>query len=153
MNELKKRRILLKGQIVICDKGFYSRENYLIGINTYKIVPLLFHKKKPSILTLMDRIQHPLDYFTPKTYGSKIYVYLRDKLFNLLPKWETFRRKRWKIEKTFEFLKEELKLKHIHAYKKRSVHKHLYLNVLLMGMMISIGYMEIERIKTLLNFQ
>ncbi len=153
MNELKKRRILRKGQLVLCDKGFYSRENYLIGINTYKIVPLLFPKKKPSILTLMDRIQHPLDYFGPEIYENKIYVYLRDKLFNLLHKWEDFKRNRWKIEKVFEFLKGELKMKNIHAYTKRSVYKQVYLNVLLMGMLISMGYKEIERMRTLVNFQ
>ena len=34
-----------------------------------------------------------------------IYQSLKDNLFNLFPKWENFRRKRWKIEKVFDFLK------------------------------------------------
>jgi hypothetical protein len=150
--ELQRRRILKKGQLIIADKGFYSLENYLIGINKYKIVPFLFPKKKPSLITLIERIQNPLEYFTDEEHRAGIYEYLRQKLFNLLPKWEDFRRVRWKIEKVFDFLKNELKLKNIHAYTKRSVYKHVYLNVLLMGILISKGYKEIKEINNLVDF-
>jgi hypothetical protein len=153
MNELKRRRILKQGQLILCDKGFYSLENYVIGINKYKIVPFIFPKRKPSILTLMDRIQHPLDYFSDVDYLNPIYTYLKDKLFNLLPKWEDFKRNRWKIEKVFEFIKDQLKSKSIHAYTKRSVSKHMFLNVLLMGLIVSRGYGTIERITKLVNFE
>jgi transposase len=54
LNELKKRKILKNWQLILCDNGFQSLENYLIGINKYKIVPLLFPKKKnPSLITLL----------------------------------------------------------------------------------------------------
>jgi hypothetical protein len=42
----------------------------------------------------MHRIQHPLDYFKEEKYLNPIHVYLKDKLFNLLHKWEDFKRKR-----------------------------------------------------------
>ena len=45
--ELQRRRILRIGQLILADKGFYSLNNYLIGLNKYKIVPLIFPKKKP----------------------------------------------------------------------------------------------------------
>jgi hypothetical protein len=64
--ELKKRRILKKGQLILADKEFYSLKNYSIGINKYKIVPLLFSKRKPSLITLIERLQNPLEYFTEK---------------------------------------------------------------------------------------
>jgi hypothetical protein len=58
MNKLKRRRILKKEQLILCYKGFYGLKNYVIDINKYKVVPLIFPKIKPSILTLRDCIQH-----------------------------------------------------------------------------------------------
>ncbi len=150
--ELKKRRILKKWQIILCDRGFQSLNNYLIGINTYNIIPLLFPKKKPSLITLIERIQNPIDYYEDNNEENKIYDNLKQKLFNLLVKWEDFRRMRWKIEEFFKFMKGELKLKNIPVYTKRSVYKHVYLNVLLIGMMISTGYREIKEITRLVDF-
>ncbi|MDR0900822.1 MAG: transposase [Methanobrevibacter sp.] len=72
---------------------------------------------------------------------------------NLFPKWEDFRRNRWKIEKVFEFMKDQLKSKSIHTYTKRSVFKHMFLNVLLMGLIVNMGYGTIERITKLVNFE
>jgi hypothetical protein len=75
-----------------------------------------------------------------------------ERLFELLPKWEDFRRTRWKIRKVFQFLKENLGLGHIHAYTKRSVYKKAYLNVLLLGILVSYGQNEIREIYALENF-
>lgn len=152
MFELKKRRLLRKGQLVIADKGFYSACNYLTGINKYKIVPLVFPRKKPTLKVLKDKITNPLDYFDYKNKPGKIYEKLRERLFELLPKWGDFRRTRWKIEKVFQFLKENLGLGHIHAYTKRSVYKKAYINVLLLGLLISYGQNEIQEIYTMQNF-
>ena len=152
MYELKRRRLLRKGQLVIADKGFYSACNYLIGINKYKIVPLVFPRKKPALEVLKDKIINPLDYFNYENKSGTIYQELRNRLFKLLPKWEDFRRNRWKIEKVFQFLKENLGLGHIHAYTQRSVYKKAYLNVLLLGILISNGQNEIQEISALENF-
>jgi hypothetical protein len=46
LGELKRRRIIKNNDIIIFDKGYYSYKNYLIGISKYKIVPLIFPKKK-----------------------------------------------------------------------------------------------------------
>jgi len=48
MSGLKIRRLIGKGQLVIADKVFYSACNYLIEINKYKIVSLIFPRKKPN---------------------------------------------------------------------------------------------------------
>lgn len=153
MFELKKRRLLRKGQQIIADKGFYSAYNYLIGINKYKIIPLIFPRKKPTLKVLKDKITNPLDYFKYKNKEGAIYKKLRERLFELIPKWEDFRRTRWKIEKVFQFLKENLSLQHIHAYTKRSVYKKAYLNVLLLGLLISYGQKEIQEIYALEKFK
>jgi len=152
MSELKRRRLLRKGQLIVADKGFYSASNYLIGINKYKIIPLIFPRKKPTLEVLKDKITNPLDYFDHNNKSGAIYKTLRERLFELLPKWEDFRRTRWKIEKVFQFLKQNLGLGHIHAYTKRSVYKKAYLNVLLLGILISQGYNEIQEIIKLKKF-
>jgi len=46
MFELKRRRLLRKGQLIVADKGFYSASNYLIGINKYKNNSFSISKKK-----------------------------------------------------------------------------------------------------------
>jgi len=52
---LKRRRLIGKGQLLIADKGFYCTYNYLIRINKYKIVPLIFPEKNPSMELLKDK--------------------------------------------------------------------------------------------------
>ncbi len=152
MFELKRRRLLRKGQLVLADKEFYSAKNYLIGINKYKIVPLIFPRKKPTLKVLKDKITNPLDYFDHRNKSGAIYKKLRERLFKLLPKWKDFRRTRWKIEKVFQFLKENLGLGHIHAYTKRSVYKKAYINLLLLEIIISYGQNEIQEIYAMENF-
>lgn len=153
MFELQRRRLLKKGQLIIVDKGFYSARNYLIGINKYKIIPLIFPRKKPTLNVLKDRIINPLDYYEQGNKSGTIYQKLRERLFELLPKWEDFRRTRWKIEKVFQFLKENLGLGHIHAYTQRSVYKKAYLNVLLLGLLITYGQNEIQEIQAMEKFK
>ncbi|MBV1766767.1 MAG: IS5/IS1182 family transposase, partial [Methanobacterium sp.] len=73
---------------MIADRGFYSAYNYLIGINKYKIVPLVFPKKKPTLEVLKDKIINPLDYFDYRNRSGAIYKNLKERIFELLPKWE-----------------------------------------------------------------
>jgi len=153
MHELQKRRLIRKRQIIICDRGFYSAMNYLIGINKYHVVPFIFPKKKPPLEKLKDKIINPLDYFDINNKSGDLYKRLREKLFDLLDNWKDFRRSRWTIEKVFEFLKENLDLSYIHAYTLKSVSKKVYLNVLLIGILVAEGYKEIQEVMTLVNFE
>jgi hypothetical protein len=41
MEELRRRILRLK-DVLIFDRGFYAYRNYLVGINEYRIVPLIF---------------------------------------------------------------------------------------------------------------
>jgi len=45
LENLRQRRIIRKGDTIIFDKGYYSYQNYQIGISKYKIVPLIFQKR------------------------------------------------------------------------------------------------------------
>ncbi len=42
MKELKCRRIAQKGDVIIADKNYLSRKNYVMAISRFKIVPLIF---------------------------------------------------------------------------------------------------------------
>ena len=56
--ELQKRRILRIGQLILADRGFYSLNNYLIGLNKYKIIPLTFNIPKEK--TLFNHINNEI---------------------------------------------------------------------------------------------
>jgi transposase len=43
--DLKRRRILKKGDLILADKGYFSFKNYRNGLMDYKIIPLIRPKK------------------------------------------------------------------------------------------------------------
>ncbi|MBV1767648.1 MAG: transposase [Methanobacterium sp.] len=153
MHELKRRRLLKKGQLVIADKGFYNACNYLTRINKYKIVPLVFPRKKPTLKVLKDKIiQSVRLILTMKINPDKHIRNYETDYSNYFLNGRIYAEQDGKIEKVFQFLKENLGLGHIHAYTKRSVYKKAYLNVLLLGILISNGQNEIKEIYTMQNF-
>lgn len=44
LKELRRRRIIKDKDIILCDRGYFSYKNYQIGINKYKIIPVIFPK-------------------------------------------------------------------------------------------------------------
>ena len=60
MENLQKRRIIQKGDILIFDKGYYSYKNYQLGISKYKIVPFIFQKSISKEQSSM--INYPIHY-------------------------------------------------------------------------------------------
>lgn len=48
MREMKRRRVIRRGDIVIMDKGFYAYRNNLI-VNGYRVVPLIFPRNNFDI--------------------------------------------------------------------------------------------------------
>ena len=74
MENLQKRWIIPKRDILILNKEYYSYKNYQIGINKYKIVPFIFPKNNFKRTKLNDQLSYPLQIFnktkkilTPKT--------------------------------------------------------------------------------------
>ena len=66
LKELKRRRIIKKRDIIYFDRGYYSYKNYQIGINKYKIVPVIFPKQSFSFKKLEGEMSYPLDVFKKK---------------------------------------------------------------------------------------
>ena len=50
------------------DKGFYAYRNYLIGINEYRVVPLIFPR---SNFKQIGMLSYPLDVFSSKLKEEK----------------------------------------------------------------------------------
>ena len=143
METLQKRRIIQKGDTLIFDKGYYSYENYQIGINKYKIVPFIFPRDNFKINKLNDQLSYPLQAFkkTKKIITEKrFYDNLKHELLKKLDNWEKFKPIRGKIEDFFKLLKQGLNMREIHKYTPKSVEKTVYLNVFLGALIISQGF-------------
>jgi hypothetical protein len=89
MENLKKRRIIRKNDTILFDKGYYSYNNYQIGISKYKIVPLIFPKENFKIQKLNDKLTYPLQVFNDKKtekQSKKLYSTLKNELLKKIQK-------------------------------------------------------------------
>jgi hypothetical protein len=151
MTELKRRRITRIGDIVVFDKGYYSYNNYVKGIFEFNVVPLIFSKKKFSISKLMKKLNYPLWIFgrSDTKLLMKRFASLARRLFMHLRDERPFIEKRSLIEDVFKAAKNAFGLRKIHKYTTRSVIKTVCLNVLLLGLVISLGFdkkIDIQRL-------
>jgi len=77
LRELKRRRIARTGDLVICDKGYYSYQNYVDGILNFRIVPPIFSKKKFSLKNLLNRLSYPLSVFGRSDTRDRVWLFKR----------------------------------------------------------------------------
>ena len=66
LKNLKQSRIIRPLDILLFDKGYFSYENYRIGIIEYRIIPLIFPRENYNKNKLLNPIICPLDYFKNK---------------------------------------------------------------------------------------
>jgi hypothetical protein len=137
LGELKRRRILQYKDTVISDKGYVSYENYGTGVSRYKIVPLIFPKKDMDIETILSKLSYPLDCFKDKNPNKKIYKIFRKRLKVLLYNWKDYRSIRSKIEDFIKFMKNGVGYSKIHVHTYKSAAKNAFLNVFLVGLIVS----------------
>jgi len=142
LDELKRRRILGRGDIVIFDRGFYAYRNYLIGIG-YRVVPLIFPRDSFNLNKLDGLMSYPLYLFDSKNLVKEKEVFrrLKAKLMSLLSKWNDFKPIRSLIEDIFK-LSKSMGLRNLHRYTMRSVYKYTVVNVLLIGVVVAVGVRE-----------
>jgi hypothetical protein len=143
MNELKRRRIIRRGDVVIMDKGFYAYRNYLVGMNEYRVVPLIFPRSNFHIERLDGMLSYPLSIFNSKSLDEekKRFRALKVRLMGLLLKWQEFKAVRSAIEDVFKLAK-SFGLRRLHRYTSSSVLKFAALNVLLVGVVVALGFRE-----------
>lgn len=139
MEELKRKRIIRNGDLVIMDKGFYSYRNYAIGITRYKVVPLIFPKRNFKEDKLFGLLSYPLKLYHKSNAEDKdFYKSLARRLKGLLQNWKSFKPVRGIIEDWIKLAK-KLGIARIHRYTKRSGEKFVILGVLLCGIIVSTG--------------
>jgi hypothetical protein len=142
LNELKRRRIARIGDMVVCDKGYYSYRNYTQGIREFKIVPRIFARKNFNQDKMMQNLSYPLSIFgRPDTDTTiKLFKNLVKRLLDSLGHQDYFQSIRSLIEDVFKLAKDAFSLQKFHRYTTRSVKKAVSLNVLLSGLVISLGF-------------
>jgi len=142
MSELKRRRITRIGDLVVFDKGYYSYDNYVRGIFEFNVVPLIFSKKNFSLNKLQKKLNYPIWIFGRSDTRQLMYRFrsLAIRLINHLRDVTQFMEKRSLIEDVFKAAKNAFSLRKIHKYTTRSVTKTVCFNVLLLGLVISLGF-------------
>lgn len=153
VEDLLRRRVLRRGDILVLDKGFFDYHHYVEGISRYGIVPLIFPKKGFDLDRLLGMISYPLELFTLKPGQIKekkrFYEGLVSRLKDLMQSWEDFKPVRSLIEDVFKVAKNSFSMRKMHRYTMRSVKKACSLVVLLVGMVISLGFSEKEALQRL----
>ena len=143
MEELKRRKIIRRGDVIVMDKGFYAYKNYLMGMNEYRVVPLIFPRSNFNMYKLDGMLSYPLSVFDSKSLEKekRRFSVLKSKLLSLLQKWGEFKAVRSVIEDVFKLAK-SFGLRSLHRYTRRSVYKFAALNVLLIGLVAALGFRE-----------
>lgn len=143
LEELRRRRIIKRKDIIYFDKGYYALKNYIIGINKYKIIPVIFPKVSFKEEKLRDRMSYPLEVFlknkrakTIKNDTEEIFKVLCEKL----NKWKNFKPLRGLIEDFFKVGKDAFGLGKFHSYTAESMKKNIYLCILLTALIVQEGY-------------
>ncbi len=148
VKDLKRRRILRKGDRIIADKGFCAQKNYWKSIMWYKILPFIFPRKNLNVKRITGRLSHPFE-ARKNEKVKRFYDELFTSFKSFLNSWENFKAIRSVVEDVFKVLKNSLSLKNLHRYSKRSVIKFAALSVLLLGMLISLGFNSKEKLQAL----
>ena len=123
--------------------GYYSYKNYQIGINKYKIVPVIFPKQSFSFKKLEGQMSYPLEVFNKNNrskYLKSIIHSIINKLYDLLKNWKDLKPIRGQIEDFFKVAKNTFGLGQFHSYTTESMYKNIYLCLLLTALVIQQGY-------------
>lgn len=143
LEELQRRRKIRAEDILYFDKGYYSYENYVIGISKYKIVPAIFPKSNCNLNKLFDMLSYPLNIFDSKRNTKnekKLFKKLATKFKSLIENWEELKPIRSLIEDVFKVAKKACNMENLHRYTMRSVKKYCSLAVFLTGVVIASSF-------------
>jgi hypothetical protein len=152
LEELQRRRKIRARDILYFDKGYYSYENYVIGIAKYKIVPAIFPKINCNFNKLFDMLRYPLNIFDSKRNTEeekKLYKKLVTKFKSLIENWGELRPIRSLIEDVFKLAKKACNMENLHRYTMRSVKKYCSLAVFLTGAVIAFSICDKKMLQRL----
>jgi hypothetical protein len=143
LEQMKKHHLLHHNDKILADRGYYSYENYEIGLKKYHIQPLILTKSNFNIEKLNKALTCPLEYFRQNKKDKENknkFIKLTNSFCKNIIKRKRIKYIRSHIEDFFKFLKEGLNLKHFHKYTLNSVKKTTILTVLIASLIIIQGY-------------
>jgi len=149
LQELKRRRILHKGDRVLLDRGYYSYKNYVLSLIEYNVIPLILPKKGFLFSKLENHLISPLPWFENKKSYQKVIElsHMKKELKDALENSDELAAQRSIIEDVFKFGKEALNLDNIHRYTSRSLKKSIGLHALLMGLLIHFEFNKKDKLQ------
>ena len=137
LKELDRRHLIKFGDVLYFDKGYFSHENYQIGINKYRIIPVIFPKSGYDISKMKGKLSFPLEIYKD-TANLKESIEeitdLIDETIEYLNKWEDFKSVRGIIEDFFKAAKGAFGLDRFHSY------KNILLCLLLTSIVVNQGF-------------
>ena len=152
LEDLNRRKKIRAGDILYFDKGYYSYDNYVIGIAKYKIVPVIFPRINCNYNKLFDMLSYPLNIFDSKRNTNeekKIYKRLVTKFKSLMENWGGLKPIRSLIEDVFKLAKKACNMENLHRYTMRSVKKYCSLAVFLTGAVIAFSINDTKMLQRL----
>ncbi len=123
VEKLFRSRMIKPRDIIVCDKGFTSKQNYRVLINRFYVIPIIYPKINTNLDKVIDSFNPPLDIFFSGKNKMKLWLKIVSDFKKLIVKWENFKLIRSEIEDLFNIAKNSLGMKQIHQYTKLSVEK------------------------------
>jgi hypothetical protein len=132
-------RKIHSGDLILCDKGFTSKLNYLALINRFYLIPIIYPRKNTNLDQLIRDLNPPLDAFSHDKYKLKKWLHIANEFKELIGKWANFKHYRLEIEVFFNIAKNALGLNKIHQYTLLSAKKKVVPIVFLATELISLA--------------
>ena len=126
LENLKQSRIIRPLDILLFDKGYFSYENYRVGIIEYRIIPLIFPRENYNKNKLLNPIICSLGYFKNKKENLKIRREIKLAIILLLKKlkeWKKYKPIRCYIEDFFKVCKQAFNIHKNTQIYTRIIHK------------------------------
>jgi len=149
LEELKRRRIMSKKDIIMADKGYVSYKNYELGVMDYKIIPIIFPKDNMKLDKIFSCCNYPLEVYNGNMKLKKLMEDITSTFKIFLKHWKLFKPIRASIEHFFKLMKNGAGHSTYHMYTFESVEKTAILNVLLTGLIISEVTFDLKHIQQL----
>jgi hypothetical protein len=149
VESLFKSRRLKYGDIILCDKGFTSKKNYILLINRFCLIPLIYPRKNTKIDQIIRSLCPPLETFFDQKYKLQKWKSAVKEFKEKMANWEQFKITRSKIEDLFNISKNCLQMNQLHQYTHLSVSKSVAIKLFLTEKLICLCAEENIEIKAL----
>ena len=143
LQDLQKRRIIKRKDIILFDRGYYGYKNYQIGINKYRIVPIIFPKESFKEEKLKGQMSYPMEVFSKNKKAKELKKdidSIASILYKELRNWKDLKPIRGIIEDFFKVAKDAFGLGEFHSYTMESMSRKIYLCLLLTTLIVQQGY-------------